>query len=110
MCIYFINDPVSILSYTLWGCETLAANMADIALISYFRKNCPSSIKGLLFACIGLASLTGKTVAIEVGSVLYKKYGRNAPFMFIGACDLGLALTLFTLVVLGKFGYYIAKV
>jgi predicted MFS family arabinose efflux permease len=51
LCLQFVNSPVGYPNYFAWAFENMANLLAEVSLITYFRKIAPAEIRGILFAC-----------------------------------------------------------
>jgi MFS family permease len=110
ICIMFITDPMSVLSFFIWSLVTFAGLMMSVCIDGYFAKNLPKEIRGILISCMAFMSLLGKALSIKIGGDLFDTNGRNAPFIMIGSCDFVYLAFILLMIALGYYGNIKVKV
>jgi hypothetical protein len=76
--------------------------MASIGVDSFYGKNIPDDIAGVMWSLVGVCSLVALIISVMVGSTLYD-ISPGYPFLFIGSLDFCLIIFLLLMVKLGKF-------
>jgi predicted MFS family arabinose efflux permease len=99
-----INQPISMLSFILWSFVSISGLTVSVGIDSYFAKNLPKEIRGVLLSCMAFMSLMGTSLSIKIGGKLFDSYGRNAPFNMIGLCDLTFCAFSIVMIMAGHYG------
>ena len=105
---YFITNPSGVFSYFVWCFFNLCFMFQIVSLETYFSKNVPKEVRGMMYGYLFMSGQIGRTVCYKVGAVLFK-VSNYWPFLFVGICWVAVSMVVTVLFSLGIYEKKLSK-